>query len=88
MKTHDNAMLFWAGCGDIRARVRPSTMESALYRANPIEGCDTIFASCMLDNGSGSGLRPRMRAAVASPSWRKKWFLKTPRFPWRADAML
>jgi hypothetical protein len=51
MKTHDNAMLFWAGCGDIRARVRPSTMESALYRANPIEGCDTIFAPCMLDNG-------------------------------------
>lgn len=41
-----NNMLFWAG------RARPLEMESELYRANPIEGCDTIFARGRLDNGA------------------------------------
>ncbi len=47
-----NSMLFWAGSEGISTRARPLEMESELYRANPIEGCDTIFANCRLNNGT------------------------------------
>lgn len=47
-----NNMLFWAGTEGISTRARPLEMESELYRANPIQGCDTIFANCRLNNGT------------------------------------
>lgn len=47
-----NNMLFWAGTESVSTRARPVEMESELYRANPIEGCDTIFANCRLNNGT------------------------------------
>jgi predicted dehydrogenase len=46
-----NNMLFWAGSESVSTRARPFEIESELYRANPIEGCDTIFANCLLENG-------------------------------------
>lgn len=47
-----NNMLFWAGTQSVSTRARPLEMKCELYRANPIEGCDTIFASSRLDNGA------------------------------------
>jgi len=52
MAHHLNNMLFWAGTESVSTRARPLEMESELYRANPIEGCDTIFANCRLNNGT------------------------------------
>ena len=47
-----NNMLFWAASDRVESWARPLDMECELYRANAIEGCDTIFARCGLNNGS------------------------------------
>jgi predicted dehydrogenase len=44
-------LLFHAGTDAMMAWAAPVTMEAALYRANPIEGADTVFARGVLDNG-------------------------------------
>jgi len=46
-----NSLLFVAGIDHPRQWARPQDMASELYRANPIEGTDTIFASGRLKNG-------------------------------------
>lgn len=46
-----NSMLFFAGIAHPRQWARPREMASELYRANQIEGTDTIFASGRLENG-------------------------------------
>lgn len=46
-----NSMLFFAGGDQLRQWARPEKMRSELYRVNPIEGTDTIFASGVLENG-------------------------------------
>lgn len=46
-----NSLLFFAGTDHPRQWARPQKMASELYRANPIEGTDTIFASGRLING-------------------------------------
>jgi predicted dehydrogenase len=48
-----NASLFFAGTRDLHQRARPISMEAELYRANSIEGTDTIFASTRLEDGVG-----------------------------------
>jgi acetyl esterase/lipase/predicted dehydrogenase len=45
-----NNMLFFGNQSGVQAWARPESMECELYRANPIEGTDTIFAICTLDN--------------------------------------
>jgi predicted dehydrogenase len=47
-----NSSLFFAGTGNLHQRARPVSMEAELYRANSIEGTDTIFAATRLDNGA------------------------------------
>jgi len=46
-----NSMLFFANQNALQAWARPLEMDCELYRANPIEGTDTIFAACRLDSG-------------------------------------
>lgn len=46
-----NSLLFFAGIAHPRQWARPREMASELYRVNPIEGTDTIFASGRLENG-------------------------------------
>ena len=46
-----NAMLLFAGSSGLQEWARPIEMQAELYRANPIEGTDTVFARCLLDNG-------------------------------------
>lgn len=46
-----NNMLFFGNLDDVTGWARPQEMECELYRANPIEGTDTIFALCRLTNG-------------------------------------
>lgn len=46
-----NSLLFLAGIDHLRQWARPQDMASELYRANSIEGTDTIFASGHLKNG-------------------------------------
>lgn len=46
-----NSVLFFADLTQAHTWARPRTMASELYRANPIEGTDTIFASGQLENG-------------------------------------
>lgn len=46
-----NSLLFLAGIDHPRQWARPQDMASELYRANSIEGTDTIFASGHLTNG-------------------------------------
>ena len=45
-----NNMLFFGEQSAVQAWARPESMACELYRANPIEGADTIFAVCTLDN--------------------------------------
>lgn len=47
-----NNMLFLSATDSVESRARPLDMECELYRANAIEGCDTIFARCGLNNGT------------------------------------
>ena len=46
-----NSLLFFADLTQVQAWARPQEMKSELYRANVIEGTDTIFASGKLKNG-------------------------------------
>jgi predicted dehydrogenase len=46
-----NSSLFFAGIQNLHHRARPVTMEAELYRANSIEGADTIFATARLEEG-------------------------------------
>ena len=46
-----NSMLFFGDQEDLQGWARPADMTCELYRANPIEGTDTIFAICALENG-------------------------------------
>jgi len=48
-----NSMLFFANQNGLQAWARPLEMDCELYRANAIEGTDTIFADCRLDSGVG-----------------------------------
>lgn len=45
-----NASIFFAGTSAPHHRARPVSMHAELYRANDIEGCDTIFATARLEN--------------------------------------
>lgn len=46
-----NAMLLFAGNSGLQEWARPIEMQAELYRANPIEGPDTVFARCLLESG-------------------------------------
>ena len=46
-----NAMLLFAGKSGLQEWARPIEIQAELYRANPIEGPDTVFASCLLEGG-------------------------------------
>lgn len=46
-----NNMLFFAGQGGLREWSRPIEIETELYRANEIEGPDSVFAAGVLENG-------------------------------------
>ena len=59
-----NSMLFFGNQSQLLAWARPSEMRCEMYRANPIEGADTIFAICRLDNG----VELRMAASHACPN--------------------
>lgn len=59
-----NNLLFFGNQDDRQQWSRPVEMASELYRANPIEGPDTIFAICRLD----SGVELRLAATHACPN--------------------
>ena len=59
-----NNLLFFAGSEDLRNWARPAGMACELYRANPIEGTDTIFAMARLRNG----VEMRIAASHACPN--------------------
>lgn len=46
-----NNLLFWSDQEQLHAWARPTAMSCELYRANPIEGTDTIFARAELETG-------------------------------------
>lgn len=46
-----NNLLFFSGSGGVQDWARPAGMACEMYRANPIEGTDTIFALGRLTNG-------------------------------------
>jgi len=51
MSHYLNALLTFGNQQELQGWGRPRTMDCELYRANPIEGTDTIFARGQLDNG-------------------------------------
>ncbi len=51
MSHHLHNILFFAGDGTGHSWARPERVEAELYRANSIEGTDTIFARGVLENG-------------------------------------
>ncbi len=51
MSHHLHNILFFAGDGTGHSWARPARLEAELYRANAIEGTDTIFARGVLENG-------------------------------------
>lgn len=51
-----NSMLFFANQNGLQAWARPIEMSCEMYRANRIEGADTIFATGRLDNGIEFGI--------------------------------
>lgn len=51
MAHHLHNLLFHAGTADVMSWAHPETVEAELYRANGIEGTDTVFARGILDNG-------------------------------------
>ena len=59
-----NSMLFFANQSLLQGWSRPISMDCELYRANPIEGPDTIFAIAGLDNG----IELRIAASHACPN--------------------
>jgi len=46
-----NSMFFFGGFENLWSRARPESMACELYRANRIEGADTVFAICGLQGG-------------------------------------
>ena len=44
-------LLFHAGTGSLMSWASPQSVQAELYRANRIEGADTVFAKGVLDNG-------------------------------------
>ena len=62
-----NNMLFFGSQGGVQSWARPRSMACELYRANPIEGADTIFAVCTLDNN----VELRLAASHACPNPRQ-----------------
>lgn len=46
-----NNILFFAGQEGLDAWARPREIQAELYRANAIEGTDTVFARCTLESG-------------------------------------
>lgn len=44
-------ILFWADTREVMSWSRPAMVEAELYRANPIESADTVFARGQLENG-------------------------------------
>ncbi|MEI6535752.1 MAG: Gfo/Idh/MocA family oxidoreductase [Verrucomicrobiaceae bacterium] len=59
-----NNLLFFANQSSLQEWARPSDMACELYRANPIEGTDTIFALSRLENG----IELRLAASHACPN--------------------
>ena len=59
-----NSMLFYGNQSQLQEWARPVEMACEMYRANPIEGTDTIFAIGHLDNG----VELRMAASHACPN--------------------
>ncbi|MEI6339477.1 MAG: Gfo/Idh/MocA family oxidoreductase [Verrucomicrobiota bacterium] len=59
-----NNLLFFADQTTLQGWARPSEMACELYRANPIEGTDTIFALARLENG----IELRIAASHACPN--------------------
>ena len=51
MAHHLHNILFFAGSEGLHSWARPAWLEVELYRANAIEGVDTIFARGVLENG-------------------------------------
>ena len=51
MAHHLHNLLFHAGTAGVMSWAHPETVEAELYRANGIEGTDTVFARGILDNG-------------------------------------
>ncbi len=46
-----HAALFWAGIENVHAFAGPESARAEMYRANPIEGPDTVFAEIRCANG-------------------------------------
>ncbi len=59
-----NNLLFFAGSAGVQDWARPTDMVCEMYRANPIEGTDTIFAQAGLTNG----VELRIAASHACPN--------------------
>lgn len=51
MSHYLNALLLFGNLEELQGWGRPRSMDCELYRANPIQGADTIFARGQLDNG-------------------------------------
>ncbi len=51
MAHYVNAVLFFSGSGGLYSWASPLRAEAELYRANAIQGADTIFVRAQLDNG-------------------------------------
>lgn len=64
MSHYVNNLLFFSGLDSLAERARPLSASCELYRANEIEGTDTIFVSGVLRNGEEF----RMAASHACPS--------------------
>ena len=64
MSHYLNTMLFFGDQEHLQGWARPAEMTCELYRANPIEGTDTIFAICTLENG----VELRIAASHACPN--------------------
>ncbi len=51
MSHHLHNILFFADTKDLMSWADPQSMDAELYRANQIEGCDSMFARGLLKNG-------------------------------------
>ncbi|CAN5491956.1 Gfo/Idh/MocA family oxidoreductase [soil metagenome] len=62
-----NSLLFFAGQGALDTWGSPREVEAELYRANAIEGTDTVFARCRLESGIDLRIAASHACANLSP---------------------
>ncbi len=65
-------ILFFAGLGGLYDWARPLSMRAELYRANPIEGADSIFAVGTLANGATISIAASHTCANVAPVFQER----------------